>query len=99
MIAPREPTEESLSVPQHIREFVYQTLCQTNQLEVGFFPMREAVFVRKGRPCGFLFCLFGPRLTRFMAIWDLHQQNVVFYNAAGQRYLIMRAPSDEKPEE
>lgn len=98
MIAPREPIEEGPSVPQHIREFVYRTLCQTNQLEVGFFPMREAVFVRKGKPCGFLFCLYGPRLTRLMAIWDLEHQNVAFYNAAGQRYLMTRVPSCQELE-
>ncbi|MBC7352519.1 MAG: hypothetical protein H5U08_09190 [Thermogutta sp.] len=100
MIAPRQPFQDLPQIPEQVRQFVYQTLCETNQLEPGVFPMQESYFFRKGAPCATLFCVYGPRLMKVMAIWDLEKQDVLFYNAAGQRYLVARAPtaSQSSPE-
>ncbi len=92
MIAPRQSFQDLLHIPEQVRQFVYQTLCETNQLEPGVFPMQESYFFRKGAPCAALFCLHGPRLMKVMAIWDLEKHEVLFYNAAGERYLLVRAP-------
>ncbi|ASV76231.1 hypothetical protein THTE_3630 [Thermogutta terrifontis] len=92
MIAPRQPLQHVPDIPEQVRQFVYQTLCETNQLEPGIFPMQESYFFRKGAPCAALFCVQGPRLMKVMAIWDLERQDVLFYNAAGERYLVARAP-------
>ena len=86
---------------QELKEFVYQTLCAHEKLEVGIFPMTEKVLTRHARPCGVYFCLHGPRSVRFTAIWDTERNMVLFYGASGERFQKLRwmaAPSWNSPE-
>ena len=75
---------------QELKDFVYQTLCAHEKLEVGIFPMTEKVLTRNARPCGIYFCLHGPRSVRFTAIWDTERNTVLFYGATGERYQKLR---------
>jgi len=68
-----------------LRRYVKRTLCEDNELEADAFPMTERFLVRAGKPCGLLFCLHGPRLVKFSAIWETQHNTVLFYGAAGQR--------------
>lgn len=76
---------ERLSSVDQLRQFVLQTLCRQNDLEMGVFPASERMLVKRGRPVGIQFCLHGPRNVRFMAIWETEKQTILFYGSSGQR--------------
>lgn len=68
-----------------VREFVRDELCEKNQLEKDAFQMSERVLTRNGKPCGFYFCIYGPRSVRLTAVWDLNKGSVFFYDSLGRR--------------
>ncbi len=68
-----------------VREFVRGELCQNNQLETDAFQMSERLLTRHGKPCGFYFCIYGPRSVRLTAVWDLNKGTVLFYDSLGRR--------------
>ena len=70
-----------------MREYVNETLCYHEKLEIGAFPMTERILVRRGEPCGIYFCLHGPRAVKFSAIWDTDRNMVLFYGSTGERFL------------
>jgi hypothetical protein len=70
-----------------LREYVNTTICSYQQLQEGAFSMTERVLLRGGRRCGIYFCLQGPRATKFSAIWDADQKQVLFYGSRGERFL------------
>jgi hypothetical protein len=70
-----------------LRQFVYQTLCDQNDLEIGAFDITERFLVRSGVPCGMYFCLHGPRSVRLTAIWAAVENTVRFYGSTGERLL------------
>jgi hypothetical protein len=79
-----------ISSLDELRDFVNQTLCQNEQLELGAFVLTERALVRNGRPCGLYFCLHGPRAVKFTAIWETDRNTVLFYGATGERFLTIR---------
>ena len=79
-----------------LRNFVHETICENNELEVNAFTMTERILVRAGRPCGIYFCLDGPRAVKLTAIWETDRNSVLFYSASGervQRSQLTHAPS------
>ena len=70
-----------------LRQFVYQFLCEHEQLELGAFPMTERVLTRRGSPCGVYFCLHGPRSVKCSSIWDTARNTLLFYGTSGERFL------------
>ena len=77
----------------HLRDYVYQTLCNQEQLEPGVFPMTERAILRASSPCGIYFCLHGPRSVKCTAIWETETNSILFYGASGQRFLITKLAS------
>ena len=71
---------------QDLRQYVIETLCQHNELEIGAFPLTERILIRGGQPCGIYFCLHGPRSVKFSAIWETQRNTVLFYGATGERF-------------
>jgi hypothetical protein len=69
-----------------LRDYIYLTLCEHNQLQIGVYEMTERVLNRGGRPCGLYFCLFGPRTLRSTAIWETDRNHVFFYGSDGERF-------------
>ena len=69
-----------------LRRFIYQILCDENQLEPGIFPMTERILTRAGAPCGTYFCLHGPRSVKSTAIWETDRNTILFYGTAGERF-------------
>lgn len=72
---------------EHLRQYIYQILCDKEQLEPGIFPMTERVIVRAKDPCGIYFCLHGPRSVKCTAIWETDTNTILFYGASGERFL------------
>jgi hypothetical protein len=75
-----------LSSLAELRDFIEQTICDQQLLVPGSFECREKVLVRRGRPCGMHFTLWGPRSVQFSAIWDAGRQTVLFYDSSGERF-------------
>lgn len=69
-----------------LREYIKLTLCDHYQLQTGAFQMTERVLSRGGKPCGIYFCLCGPRMLRFTAIWETEQNRILFYGPRGERF-------------
>ena len=69
-----------------LREYVNVILCSHYQLQIGAFQMTERMLVRAGKPCGIHFCLHGPRLTKFSAIWETDRNQILFYGSRGERF-------------
>jgi hypothetical protein len=68
-----------------VREFVREQLCERNQLEKDAFHMSQRVLTQRGDPCGFYFCIYGPRSVRLTAVWDLKRRLIFFYDSLGRR--------------
>lgn len=68
-----------------LRNYVNETICNDNQLEIGAFRMTERILLREGRPCGLFFCLHGPRAVKLTAIWETDRNRILFYSPTGQR--------------
>ena len=75
-----------------VREFVRDELCEKNELERDAFQMSERVLTRQGKPCGFYFCIYGPRNVRLTAVWDLNKNSIFFYDSLGRRAAICPSP-------
>jgi hypothetical protein len=89
MALSRELKEQTLAV---VREYVRDELSVQNRLERDAFPMAEKVVTRKGSPVGFYFCMYGPRSVRLTAVWDLHKEEILFYDSLGRRSNCQPAP-------
>jgi hypothetical protein len=79
-----------------LRQYVNETLCKREQLELGAFPFREKLLVRGDRPCGLMFSVWGPRSLLISAIWETERNLILFYDAVGERFQTTRleiAPS------
>jgi hypothetical protein len=68
-----------------LRNYVHQTICEQNELEINAFQVTERILVRGERPCGIFFCLHGPRSVKLTAIWETDRNSVLFYNSSGER--------------
>ncbi len=82
--------ELSITSLERLRAYVHHTICELNDLEVGYFRMTERILVRQKKPCGIYFCLHGPRNVKLIAIWEMDQQTILFYGSDGQRQLRTR---------
>jgi hypothetical protein len=68
-----------------LRRYVYETLCEENDFEIGAFEITERFLVRCGTPCGIYFCLHGPRSVKLTAIWETERNTILFYGSSGER--------------
>lgn len=83
---------------EDLRDYVNNTLCQYENLEVGAYPLTERILIRRGEPCGLYFCLHGPRQVSYTAIWETQTNTILFYGPTGERFQrsqLATAPSLE----
>lgn len=76
---------ELRNLPQ-LRQFVSNTLCTENDIEVGVFQVTERILTRRGNRCGIFFCLHGPRSVKLTAIWETDKNTILFYGSTGERF-------------
>lgn len=86
----RHEDDEALQGIDKVRDFVSETLCSRDNLEVGAFAISETPLRRGSSICGVYFCLHGPRLLRLTAIWDRETNAVLCYGPRGERFLTAR---------
>ena len=85
----QHPSARCQTFPE-LKDFIYKTLCQREQLVVGAFPMTERLLRRCGTLCGVLFVVHGPRNVVFNAVWEMDRNNVLFYGSSGERFQTTR---------
>ena len=74
------PTAEALT------RFVRDMLCSHDRLDPIQTPLYQATLNRRGRPCGLLFHVEGPRLLKTSAIWAGDEHRILFYDSTGTRF-------------
>lgn len=84
-----------LETLEDLRDYVNETICEHEHLEVGAFEMTERILVRSGTPCGVFFCIHGPRQVKFTAIWETDNNTIIFYGSTGER--VFRTRLTESP--
>ena len=80
-----------------LRHHVLHTLCQHDHLDAGQTPLRQAVIVRSGRPCGLFFQVQGPRMLRTYALWAGEENKILFYDSTGLRFAVTRLSEGPDP--
>ena len=73
-----------------LHEFVRNTLCAHDRLELTSTPFFAAEIKRRGERCGYLFHIEGPRLLKNSALWTEDEQRIIFYDSIGTRYHEVR---------
>lgn len=81
---------------EDLHRYVHATLCDLDHLDAGQSPLTQAPLVRKGKPCGAMFNVDGPRLMRTSAVWAADEGRILFYDSTGRRALEVKL--GESPE-
>lgn len=80
-------SQEAIPCPttEQLWSQVHQYLCQQAVLEPAQVPLKTELLYRRGRPCGVLFHIEGPRQIRPSAIWVAGEQRLILYDSQGHR--------------
>ena len=78
------PTTDSLT------RFVRDMLCSHDRLDPGQTPLYRASIKRRGRPCGVVFHVEGPRLLTTSAVWAGDEHRILVYDSTGTKYSEVR---------
>jgi hypothetical protein len=71
-------------------DYVRQTLCGHDRLDPPSTPFFAAQIHRRGRLCGYLFHIEGPRQMRNSALWAEEEHRILFYDSIGTRFHEVR---------
>jgi len=81
---------------EDLRHYVHATLCELDHLDAGQSPLKQWPLLKKGKACGTMFNVEGPRLLRTSAVWAADEGRILFYDSTGQRALEVKL--GESPE-
>lgn len=90
---------QRLTTLEQLREFVRSTLCGRDHLDPQQTPLVETVLRKRGRPCGLIFELHGPRRVRTSAVWAAEENRVLFYDSLGVRFAQVQLSEGPCPRE
>ena len=85
-----EITAAALPDLSELIAFVRERLCQTDRLDPRSTPFFWAPVQRRGKPCGRVFHIEGPRLVKTSAVWAGDEHRIVFYDSTGNRTAEVR---------
>ncbi|MBN9121269.1 MAG: hypothetical protein J0I06_19315 [Planctomycetes bacterium] len=66
--------------------FVHEVLCDKDALDPVQAPLFHTPLRRKGKVCGLVFHVEGPRLLRTSAVWSADDARIIFYDSSGLRF-------------
>jgi hypothetical protein len=92
-------TVAALPTLEALRSHVHVKLCEHDALDPSQAPLRQAVIVRRGRPCGLFFQVKGPRRVSMYAVWAGEEDRILFYDASGQRFAEVRLSEAPDPQQ
>ena len=81
-----EPAVVSFSAVEQLAAYVHQVLCDRDALELKQTPLFCTPLRKRGRECGLVFHVEGPRLLRTSAVWSADADRIIFYDSTGQRF-------------
>lgn len=90
------PSAHAVENPAEIRTieqlkfFVHVLLCRRENLLEHHFPMSALELSRNGARCGMQFVLHGPRSVKLGAVWAEPSNEVLLYDATGNRFARIR---------
>jgi hypothetical protein len=90
-------TVASLPTLEELRGYVLTALCRQDALDPKQTPLLQAVIARRGRPCGLMFEVRGPRLLRASAVWAGDENRIFFYDSSGMRFAEVRLSEAPDP--
>jgi hypothetical protein len=81
-----ETAVASFATVDELSAHVHGVLCAKDNLEPRQTPLFRTPLVKRGRPCGLVFHVEGPRLLRTSAIWTSDADRIIFYDSTGTRF-------------
>lgn len=75
----------SLPTLDQLTSFVHAELCRLDHLDPAQAPLRRTPLVRRGKTCGLVFHVEGPRMLRTSAVWTADEGRVIVYDSTGKR--------------
>ena len=80
----------AFSVVEELAAFVHEVLCDRDALDRGQTPLLRTPLNRRGKACGVIFHVEGPRLLRNSAVWSAEDDRIIFYDSTGTRFREVR---------
>ena len=81
-----ESSVVALPTPESLNRFVRDMLCSHDRLDPTQTPMYQAPLRRRGRSCGAMFHVEGPRLLKTSAVWAGEENRILFYDSTGTKF-------------
>lgn len=76
----------AITSPEALNRFVRDMLCSHDHLDPAQTPLYRAEVKRRGKLCGLIFHVEGPRLLKTSAIWSADEHRIIFYDSAGAQF-------------
>jgi hypothetical protein len=76
----------SFSTIDELSAHVHQVLCEKDALDSRQAPLFRTPLKKRGRLCGLVFHVEGPRLLRTSAVWSADADRILFYDSTGTRF-------------
>ncbi len=93
---PPKSTVLALPTLPELLAFVHAELCTFDALDPGQAPLMQSPLVRRGKVCGLMFHVDGPRMLRTSAVWAADENRILLYDSTGARAREVRLT--ESPE-
>ena len=78
--------------------YVHRILCAKDALDQKQAPLYRTPLVKRGRDCGRVFHVEGPRMLRTSAVWSSDADRIIFYDSTGTRFRtveLSEGPAEE----
>jgi hypothetical protein len=95
--APQMRSVAAVGSIEKLRQHVLVTLCSHDHLDPAQTPLQQAVIIRRGKPCGMMFQVQGPRSLRSHAVWAGEEHRILFYDSNGERFAECRLSDSPDP--
>lgn len=93
-----ETSVASFATVDELAAYVHGVLCEKDKLEAKQTPLYRTPLVKRGRECGLVLHVEGPRLLRTSAVWTADADRIIFYDSTGTRFHtveLSEGPSQE----
>jgi len=82
------PAVVAFAAVEELAAYVHQVLCDKDVLDPKQSPLFRTPLKKRGRTCGLVFHVEGPRLLRTSAVWSADADRIIFYDSTGTRFHV-----------
>ncbi len=83
-----EPAVVAFSALEELAAYIHSVLCDKDSLDPKQTPLFRTPLKKRGRDCGLVFHVEGPRLLRTSAVWSADADRIIFYDSTGTRFHV-----------